>query len=75
MACLATFGVGSVAQRLTGAENELVGSDLGSEVIAAAVAAARAEVDPTGDIHADADYRRHFVGVLLERGLRQEVSS
>ncbi len=69
MARIAAFGVGSVAQRLVDAENALVGSDLGSEAIAAAVAAARAAVNPTGDIHADADYRRHLVGVLLERGL------
>ncbi len=75
MAHLAAFGVGSVAQRLTGAENELVGSDLGPEAIATAAIAARSEVDPTGDIHADADYRRHFVGLLLERGLTQGVSS
>jgi CO/xanthine dehydrogenase FAD-binding subunit len=69
MARIAAFGVGSVAQRLTDAENALVGSDLGPAAIAAAVAAARGEVDPTGDLHADADYRRHMVGVLLERGL------
>jgi len=75
MARVAAFGVGSVAQRLTGAETELVGSDLGPAAVAAAVAAARAAVDPTSDIHADADYRRHFVGVLLERGLGQEASS
>lgn len=75
MARVAAFGVGSVAQRLTGAETELVGSDLGPAAVASAVAAARAAVDPTSDIHADADYRRHFVGVLLERGLGQEASS
>ena len=69
MARIAAFGVGSVAQRLDDAESALVGSDLGPAAIAAAVAAARSEVDPTGDIHADADYRRHLVGVLLERGL------
>ncbi|WP_419915903.1 FAD binding domain-containing protein [Candidatus Poriferisodalis sp.] len=69
MARIAAFGVGSVAQRLVDAENALVGSDLGPAAIAAAVEAARNAVDPTGDIHADADYRRHLVGVLLERGL------
>ncbi|MCY4519067.1 MAG: FAD binding domain-containing protein [Acidimicrobiaceae bacterium] len=69
MARIAAFGVGSVAQRLTDAEAALVGSDLGPAAIAAAVAAARSAVDPTGDIAADADYRRHLVGVLVERGL------
>ena len=72
MARIAAFGVGSVAQRLGGAERALVGADLGPAAIAATVAAARSEVDPTGDIHADADYRRHLVGVLLERGLLEE---
>ena len=72
MARIAAFGVGSVAQRLVDAESALVGSDLGPAAIAATVAAARGEVNPTGDIHADADYRRHLVGVLLERGLLEE---
>ena len=69
MARIAAFGVGSVAQRLIDAEGALVGSDLGPAAIAAAVAAARSAVNPTGDIHADAEYRRHLVGVLVERGL------
>ncbi len=69
MARIAAFGVGSVAQRLVDAEDALVGTDLGPEAIAASVAAARNAVNPTGDMHADADYRRHLVGVLIERGL------
>ncbi|WP_419922938.1 FAD binding domain-containing protein [Candidatus Poriferisodalis sp.] len=69
MARIAAFGVGSAAQRLIDAEGALVGSDLGPGAIAAAVAAARGAVNPTGDIHADAEYRRHLVGVLVERGL------
>lgn len=71
MARIAAFGVGSVAQRLINAEEALVGTDLGPAAIASAVAAARDAVGPTGDIHADAEYRRHLVGVLLERGLRE----
>lgn len=34
-----------------------------------AVAHARAAIDPTDDIHATADYRRHLSGVLLDRAL------
>ena len=69
LARIAAFGVGSVAQRLVDAEDALVGTDLGPTAIAASVAAARNAVNPTGDMHADAEYRRHLVGVLLERGL------
>ncbi|MFC7381444.1 FAD binding domain-containing protein [Sphaerisporangium rhizosphaerae] len=37
---------------------------------AAVAAAVRDRVDPEGDIHATADYRRHLTGVLAERALR-----
>jgi carbon-monoxide dehydrogenase medium subunit len=38
---------------------------------AAAETAASADVDPSGDIHATADYRRHLVRVLTRRSLEQ----
>ncbi|MEW9549333.1 xanthine dehydrogenase family protein subunit M [Nonomuraea sp. NPDC050783] len=38
---------------------------------AAAVRAVRAAADPDDDIHATAAYRRHLVGVLAERALRE----
>ncbi len=74
MARIAAFGVGSVAQRLIDAEEALVGTDLSPEAIAASVAAARNAVNPTGDMHADAEYRRHLVGVLVERCLAEGAS-
>jgi carbon-monoxide dehydrogenase medium subunit len=37
----------------------------------AAAGLARERVDPQGDIHASADYRRHLAGVLTERVLRR----
>jgi aerobic carbon-monoxide dehydrogenase medium subunit len=40
------------------------------EDFAGAAALAREQVDPEGDIHATADYRRHLAGVLTERALR-----
>ncbi len=40
-----------------------------------AVDDARAAIDPTGDIHATADYRRHLAGVLLDRALVEAARS
>lgn len=54
--------------------------DIGDDVVgqardeldtAAAVATGRGAIDPTADIHATADYRRHLAGVLLDRALRE----
>jgi carbon-monoxide dehydrogenase medium subunit len=37
--------------------------------------AAREQLDPEGDIHASADYRRHLAGVLTDRALRAAVAN
>ena len=42
---------------------------LGAGDVEGAVAALRAEIDPTGDTQASAAYRRHLAGVLLTRAL------
>jgi carbon-monoxide dehydrogenase medium subunit len=39
----------------------------------AAAEAARAQIDPLGDIHASADFRRHLAGVLTVRAIRQAL--
>lgn len=50
----------------------LVGTDLSGKVIAeAADKASREEMDPIGDIHASADFKRHLVRVLTGRALRR----
>lgn len=40
----------------------------------AAAASAKEQVDPDGDIHATASYRRHLVGVLTARAMAQAVA-
>lgn len=54
----------------------LVGTQPTKEVIAAAVAAAVAnDIEPTGDIHASADYKRHLAAVLGRRALDQALQN
>jgi carbon-monoxide dehydrogenase medium subunit len=48
----------------------LVGSDLSEADLDDAAAAAAGEIDPTGDMHATADFRRHLTRVLVGRALR-----
>ena len=68
---IAMIGAGEVARRIEAAEAVLTGRPLDEEAIAEAVQRARAEVDPPSDVHADAEHRRHVLGVLLRRGLRR----
>ena len=65
------LGVGPKPVRLHGAEAAVLGQALEEETISAAAAAASKEVEPMSDVHADEAYRRHLVGVLLGRALRQ----
>jgi CO/xanthine dehydrogenase FAD-binding subunit len=53
----------------------LAGTEFSDEAIAAAAdKASRDEMDPTGDIHASADFKRHLARVLTGRALRQAWS-
>ena len=67
---IAMAGVGPTARRASGAEKILAGQKLGDDVFGKAAAAAREDCDPTNDVHASADFRRHLVEVLTERALR-----
>ena len=49
---------------------QLVGTQLDDRAIGAAAAAAADMIDPEGDLHATADYRRHLARVLAEKVLR-----
>lgn len=71
---IAMIGAGATACRIPQAEQVLVGTGVDDVAISRAVEAARATVEPTSDVHADADYRRHVLGVLLKRGLQQRVA-
>jgi carbon-monoxide dehydrogenase medium subunit len=66
---LAASGVGPKPLRLTEAEAAARGTTLDADAVAGASAAARREIDPISDIHADANYRRRLTGVLVKRAL------
>jgi len=70
----ARIAAGAVADRpvlLAAAAAALVGGPLDDDRLAAAAEAARAAVDPTDGLHAPAAYRRHLVGVLVQRAARR----
>ncbi|MFI6874513.1 FAD binding domain-containing protein [Streptomyces sp. NPDC050400] len=62
------FGVGSTPVRLPAAEQALIGNGFDAE---ATVAATRAALDPQGDVHAGAEWRREGAEVLLRRALAE----
>ena len=53
------------------ASSILVGHAFSEELVAETAVSARQAIDPTGDIHATADYKRHLADVLTKRALRQ----
>jgi carbon-monoxide dehydrogenase medium subunit len=66
---LALAAVGPTPVRAHAAEVTLLGAAPSDEVFEAAGAAASAAVDPIGDLHGTAAYRRHLVGVLVRKAL------
>ncbi|QRP49343.1 xanthine dehydrogenase family protein subunit M [Amycolatopsis sp. FDAARGOS 1241] len=66
---LAAAGVAPTPHRLTDVEALVTGARLGDELWPDVEAAARRQVDPTGDIHASAEYRSRLTGVLVKRAL------
>jgi len=69
----AELGVGGAAPvplALPEVGAQLIGLPLNEQTIADAAAAAVDLIDPEGDLHASADYRRHLARVLVERVLR-----
>ncbi len=68
---LGALGVGPTPIRLSGAEAAVAGTELDEGALEEAARAAAGEVSPFSDLHADEEYRRHLVGVLLKRALRR----
>jgi aerobic carbon-monoxide dehydrogenase medium subunit len=66
---IALLGVGDGPVLARRAAAVLEGTDPTEAAIAEAAEAACGEIDPSGDIHASAEYRRHLVGVLVRRAL------
>ena len=71
---VALIGVGERAVRADAAERVLRGAEPTGDVVAEAAAAVDGEIEPNGDIHASADYRRHVAGVLVRRALETAVA-
>lgn len=69
---LVYLSVGDGPVEARGAAGLLAGTGLGDEAIAAAAdKASRDEMEPTGDIHASADFKRHLARVVTGRVLRR----
>jgi len=71
---IALGGVAGGPVRASNAEASLNGRPATAETVAAAAAAAADEVDPTGDIHGSADYRRDLVRAMVTRALDQALA-
>lgn len=67
------FGVGPYAIRLTEAERKLRGNRPDSGLLHEVSREAAAEISPLDDNHASAAYRRHLLGVLVERSLAEAI--
>jgi carbon-monoxide dehydrogenase medium subunit len=63
------FGVGERPSRQTEAEQSLVGARPAADAFAEAGRIVAARVEPTGDIHASASYRKRLAGILTHRAL------
>ena len=71
---LALCNAGPTPVRATKAAAALVGRRVGEREIREAAAAAAGEIDPPGNVHATAAFRRHLAGVLTRRALETAVA-
>ena len=70
---LAMIGVGETAVRLDAAEQLLRGRRPTEEVLVEVAGAVEDALEPNGDLHASADYRRHLTRVLTARAIRSSI--
>lgn len=66
-------GVGPAPVRADAAERLLTGSRPSEDLWQHAADAVRSAIEPDGDLHASAEYRRHVAGVLTVRALREAL--
>ena len=72
---LVYLNVGPIPMQGKAAADMLIGQALNDELLKqAAEHGAAHEIEPTGDIHASADYRRHLAKVLGKRALKEALS-
>jgi carbon-monoxide dehydrogenase medium subunit len=68
-------GVAAVPLRCAGSERALLGSRADPGTLRLAADAAAGVLDPAGDLHATAGYRKHVAGVLLRRAVAEAYGS
>lgn len=67
------FSIDDAPVKATSATDLLLGEQPSNELIRAAAEAIDDDIDPIGDIHASADYRRHLAKVLARRTLTRAI--
>jgi len=74
-ATLGVGGVDGVPLALPALAARLAGKPLTDDLVSAIAADASRACEPSSDIHASAEYRRHLVSVLVERVLRRALDA
>lgn len=71
-AALSFFGVANTPLRVEAAEQSLIGKSVDDAgAFAAAADLVKANIEPSADVHATTNYRRHLAGVLTKKGLAE----
>jgi carbon-monoxide dehydrogenase medium subunit len=68
---IALCGVGGMPHKVAAAPALLLGHPLDEARLRDVAQAAAAEIEPEGDLHASAEFRRHLSAVLTQRALRK----